>query len=308
MDVLVLTANTEAGFMQRQLAAIERRGVSFSTVGIPGRDSETDQRSALDYVRAIGPFRRTIGDEFDLVHAQYGLTAPIALTQRRLPVVLSLWGSDVHGPVAPISSAAAPLCDEVVVMSTVMARRVPCRCAVIPNGVDLERFRPTSREEARAVVGWAQDAYQVIFPYPPYRPVKDYPRAKQIVHAAADRLDRPVNLQVVHGLSHDEYVTHLNAADALLLTSRSEGSPNTVKEALACNVPVVSTAVGDVPERLVGVEPSAVSADDAVLVDGLCDVLERGERSNGREAVKELGIERTAAAMHEVYERAVTGR
>lgn len=96
--------------------------------------------------------------------------------------------------------------------------------------------------------------------------------------------------------------TDMNAADVLLLTSDSEGSPNSVKEALACDLPVVALDVGDVRERLAGVDPSRVATDDAELVEGLVDVLRREERSNGREAAREVSIERTADRMLDVYE------
>jgi glycosyltransferase involved in cell wall biosynthesis len=304
MHVLILTANADAPFMTQQVAALEERGVSFTTMSVAGEVSADTARSPLDYVRTVPRMIREAGNGYDLVHAHYGLTAPAALSQLRKPVVLSLWGSDVHGPVAPVSKACAPLCDEVVVMSEEMRTVLGRDCTVIPDGVDLERFRPKPRPRARETVGWPDDEYHVLFPYSPARGVKNYPRARRVVNAVSSLLDRPVRLQTVSGVDHDAVATYINAADALLLTSDSEGSPNSVKEAMACNVPVVSLDVGDVRERLDGVDPSFVATSDEGLVDGLTEVLERGERSNGREAAREVSIERTAARMLEVYERA----
>lgn len=304
MNVLVVTANADAPFLTQQVDALEERGVSVTTMSVAGEVSADTARSPLDYLRTVPRVLREAGPEYDLIHAHYGLTAPAALAQLRLPVVLSLWGSDVHGPTAPVSKLCAPLCAEVVVMSAEMGAALGRNCTVIPDGVDLERFRPESRSRARAAVGWADDEYHVLFPYPPARTVKNHPRAKRVVDAASRRVDRPVRLQTISGVDHDAVATYFNAADALLLTSDSEGSPNSVKEALACNVPVVSLAVGDVPERLAGVEPSVIARSNRELVDGLVGVLERGERSNGREAAREVSIERTAERMLAVYERA----
>jgi glycosyltransferase involved in cell wall biosynthesis len=243
-----------------------------------------------------------------LIHANFGLTAPMALAQVRLPVVLSLWGSDLHGEFGWLSRLCARWCDAVVVMSEAMADELDQDCHVVPHGIDFEKFRPEPVEDARARLDWDEDARHVLFPYAPDRAIKNYPRAERVVERARERLDTsdafdaPVKLQTVSGVSHDEIPTYMNAADVLLLTSDSEGSPNTVKEALACNLPVVSTRVGDVPERLDGVRPSAVCDDDPDLADALADVLSNPRRSNGRETVRDLRLERTGARLRGVYE------
>lgn len=306
MHVLILTANADAPFVIQQRAALEERGVEFTTLPVTGESDVDDAevtRSPLDYLRYVPEVRREVGPEYDLVHAHYGLTAPMALAQRRLPVVLSLWGSDLLGTLGPLSKACARFCDEVVVMSEEMQRALGTDATVVPDGVDLDRFRPRAQSAARDAVGWDDDVYQVLFPYSPSRSVKDYPRARRLTRAAADQLEGPVRLQTVYGVGHDQVSTFMNAADVLLLTSKSEGSPNAVKEALACNLPVVATDVGDVETRLEGVEPSVVSDRDATLVRGLVDVLEGGGRSNGREAVQAVSLERTTDELLAIYER-----
>ncbi|WP_222918380.1 glycosyltransferase [Natrinema sp. SYSU A 869] len=305
MHVLTLTTNADAPFMTQQLAALEERGISFTTVSVAGEvDADTD-RSPADYVRTVPRVIREAGSGYDLIHAHYGLTAPMALAQLRQPVVLSLWGSDVHGPVAPVSRLSAPFCEEVVVMSEEMREALGRDCTVIPDGVDLEKFRPEPQERAKKRVGWDddEDTYEVLFPYSPARGVKNYPRAERVVTVVNNLLERPVRLRTVSGVDHDAVSDYMNAADALLLTSDSEGSPNSVKEALACNLPIVAVDVGDVRERLAGVNSSHVATSDEDLIRGLIDVLERDERSNGREAAREVSIDRTADRMLAVYER-----
>lgn len=304
MRVLSLVTKRGVGVYQQQVSLLRDRGVTVDTLapsgshGIAGRES----RTPMDYLRFFPTVVRRSLDEYDLIHANFGLTAPMALAQVRLPVVLSLWGSDLHGRFGPFSRQFARWCDAVVVMSETMAGQLGRDCHVIPHGIDVEKFQPASRQEARARLDWDQDARQVLFPYAPDRTIKNYPRAARLVENARDRVDVPVELRTVSGVPHEKMPDYMNAADVLLLTSEREGSPNTVKEALACNLPVVSTRVGDVPERLDGVGPSAASDDDADLVDALVDVLSNPRPSNGREAVQDLRLERTGARLLEVYE------
>lgn len=303
MHVLILTTNEDAPFMNQQIAALERQGISFTVQSVPGETGPAQSRSPLEYLKFFPTVFRESLNGYDLIHAHYGLTAPMALAQFRQPIVLSLWGTDIYGPGEPVSRFCAPFCDEVVVMSEEMQRDLGRECTVIPDGVNLEQFEPTPQKQARDRVGWQEGEYNVLFPYSPDREVKNYPRAKRVVQAVDGQLEKSVRLRAVHGVDHDEVVHYMNASDALLLTSRSEGSPNSVKEAMACNVPVVSVEVGDVADQLEGVSPSAVATSDQELVDGLRDVLERGERSNGREAAAKISVERTAEKMFDIYQR-----
>ncbi len=305
MDVLALTTYDDAPFLNRQIDALEQRGISVDLLTVPGHVSASESRGVRDYLRFVPEVVRQARTGYDLVHAHYGLTAPMALAQRRLPVVLTLWGTDINGPVAPLTRLCARRCAEVIVMTEAMEQELGSACSVIPFGIDLDTFQPQNQDRARDSIGWADDEYHVLFPYPPERTVKNYPRAKRIVAAVNEQLDRPVRLQVVHGVDHDTVPTYMNAADALLLTSESEGSPTSVKEAMACNLPVVSVDVGDVQHNLRGVAPSRVATTDSGLVRGLIDVLKSGSRSNGREAALEVSQERMIDQLLEVYERAM---
>nr|WP_223301917.1 glycosyltransferase [Haladaptatus sp. R4] len=305
LRVLNLVTNVEARFYNEQLRVLEARGVHEETLAPPGthrtHESVTERRPT-DYLRFFPTVLKNSLDGYDLVHANYGLTAPMALAQVRLPVVLSLWGSDLLGEYGWLSKFCARHCDAVIVMSDGMAAELDSPCHVIPHGIDLERFSPQPTGEARDAVGWSRNAKHVLFPYPPMREVKDFPRAERVVTAAAKQVDGPVELQSVYGVPHDEMASYYNAADVLLLPSKSEGSPNSVKEAMACNLPVVTTDVGDVEDRLADVSPSHVCRSDDELVDGLVDVLSSPRPSNGRENVRDVGLERMGDRIRAVYE------
>lgn len=306
MHVLNLVTNPQAPFFEQQVDALERQGVSTTTVGVAGTrettDDETSSRSVLDYGRFYARVLRRAAGSYDVVHANYGLTAPMALAQPHRPVVLSFWGSDLLGNVGRLSRRCARRADAVIVMSRAMAGAIGTDCHVIPHGVDLDLFRPLPRGPARDAIGWERGVTQVLFPYAAKREMKDFPRAERVVDAVRSRFDGEIALQTLHGVDHARMPLYLNAADALLLTSKSEGSPNSVKEAMACNLPVVATDVGDVRERLAGVDASHVCRDDAELRAGLLDVLARGEPSTGRAAVASLGVERMGERIRAVYD------
>lgn len=305
LKVLSLVTNDGALFYKQQVEVLEAKGVEVTTLAVPGRDTKnqewTARRSVADYLRFYPTVLRHSFDDYDLVHANYGLTAPAALAQPNLPVVLSLWGSDVFGTYGKYTRWCSRRVDAVIVMSDVMARELDADCFVIPHGIDLDMFRPVPHDSAQESLGWSPDAKHVLFPYSTSREVKNYPRAKRVVEAVRERYVGPVELQVLSGVPHEQMADYMSAADVLLLTSRHEGSPNTVKEALACNLPVVSTDVGDVRERVSGVANCYVGATDEELVDGMLAVLERGERSDGRQAARELSLDRMGDQIIDVY-------
>jgi glycosyltransferase involved in cell wall biosynthesis len=117
--------------------------------------------------------------------------------------------------------------------------------AVLPCGVDLDRFTPIPRTEARERLGLAPDEPCLLFPADPARAVKRSDRAQEV--AGETRL---LTLGRVHPFEVPLYV---NAANAVLVTSAHEGFGLAVLEALACDVPVLATPVGVHPAALDGV-------------------------------------------------------
>jgi glycosyltransferase involved in cell wall biosynthesis len=159
---------------------------------------------------------------------------------------------------------------------------------VIPSGIDFELFRPIPQAEARHRLGWPQDERVVLFAGKPSMPRKRCNLAQNSVEVVNRTL--PTRFMTAWGVPHRDMPVYINACDVLVLTSIHEGSPNVVKEALACNVPVVAVNVGDVAERLAGVEGCHICADDRpeTIAAYLEQVLRCNQRINGREAVRHL--------------------
>jgi teichuronic acid biosynthesis glycosyltransferase TuaC len=213
------------------------------------------------YVRAARELRRLHRRErFDVIHAHFGLTAWPALALRGAPHVVTLHGTDLrHRRSRRITRAALPFVELVAAVSPDLAREVPGagdrrRVAVLPCGVDLDRFTAIPRTEARARLGLPPDEPCVLFPADPARAVKRYDRAQEV--AGQTRL---LTLGRVHPFEVPLYV---NAANAVLVPSSHEGFGLAVLEALACDVPVLATPVGVHPAALDGVAGTLCSAYD----------------------------------------------
>lgn len=304
--ILSLVTNNESRFYNQQIDGLRARGHTVDTLSVPGSrnlgGATKKNRPISAYLRYYPRVVAAASDGYDLVHANYGLTAPPAILQPFSPVVLTLWGSDLMGTYGWVSDFCSKFADAVVVMSEEMAEAVSSECYVIPHGIDLELFRPLPQAKARTALDWDRDAQHVLFPYDPSRTVKDFPRAERVVERARTELDSPIELQTVSGVDHTEMPQYMNAADSLLLTSKREGLPNSVKEAMACNLPVVATSVGGVPQLLRGVSHSAVHDADEDLVESLANILRAGERSNGRRMVAPIGLTNQLDRIEHVYE------
>jgi teichuronic acid biosynthesis glycosyltransferase TuaC len=280
-------------FVANLVEGLVRKGVDCEVLSIER------WRSKLEYFRAVPRlFRMVRNGRFDLVHAQYAHSVLLAHAQRLVPVVGHFHGElqDGHGRKDyAIAQLAARITRHLIVVDQVSAQRVHSpHLQVIPIGVDAHSFRPMDRSEARRQLGLDADRPYVLFSSNPARPEKDYPLFHRTFRAIQRRFPRAAEF-VLHGHLYDVVPTILNAVDVLLLTSRAEASPTVVKEAMLCNLPVVSTDVGDVRSRLDGVKPSAVvERDPEALAAAASAILLRGQRSNGRMKAAELDLALTA--------------
>jgi glycosyltransferase involved in cell wall biosynthesis len=166
----------------------------------------------------------------------------------------------------------------------------------IPNGINTETFSPLPRDNARSQLGWEIDEQVILFNagVGSGQVVKNRPLAEEV--AARVQQNRPkVRLEAISSCTREEVALRMSASDCLLVTSLHEGSPDLVKEAMSCNLPIVSVPCGDVPERLQGVEPGGVRPYNAVELAKLVEsVLHTGNRSNGRERLFEQGLDITS--------------
>jgi teichuronic acid biosynthesis glycosyltransferase TuaC len=301
--------------VDEQMAAIAAQSINVDVGYLTGR------KSPLALLRAGLKLRREItSPRYQYLHVYGGSTmAFIAVVFAKVPVIVSLLGSDLLGNVSAdgritldgrisraLSRFAARRSAWVVTMSEHMKETLPARVqrktSVIPNGVDLSTFRPMDRGDALVRTGWDTTRKHVVFFRVPGAVVKDYPLAARVFGLIKKDMG-DVEFQLVHGVPHEDMVYYYNAADVMLLTSFHEGSNNSLKEAMACNLPIVSVVCGDARERLRGVRASTVVPTRAAadLAVAAIDILRRGERSNGSEFLEPLGFERNAFEVYQVY-------
>jgi teichuronic acid biosynthesis glycosyltransferase TuaC len=277
------------------------------------------KKNPARYLAAIANFRRKETNNYDIIHAHHGQSGLIALCQRSCPVVVTYHGSDLQGIRARsgtwtplsfilrgISHFVARFASEVIVVSEHLIRYLPERSYhVIPAGIDTELFSPMPQREARLTLKLPLNEKLVLFVGNPVRAVKRYALARN----AVDKVTRflPVKIVLANGVPHERMPLYMNACDGLLVTSANEGSPNAVKEALSCNLPVVSVNVGDVRQRIGSIPGCTICNDDRpeTIADALRLVIERGERVNGRDSVRDLDERLLARQVITVYKQAL---
>ncbi|MBR1850504.1 MAG: glycosyltransferase [Bacteroidales bacterium] len=299
MRVLIVASGNGGGmapFVEEQAEALRKAGVEVRLFLVEGH-------GVMGYLRNLTRLKDDLNTTLThLIHCHYGLCGLLATLQHRVPVVTTYHGSDVNDPkVLPFSRLAARRSRFNIFVSTRLASRCGAsrsRSAVLPCGVDTSLFRPISRAEARLQLGLDPSARYVLFAGAFANAVKNAPLAK-----AAVALLPGVKLLELSGYSRREVALLMNAADVLLMTSHSEGSPQVVKEALACAQPVVSVSVGDVPLLLDGVEGCHVVArDPQVIASALVRAMATGRTNGpGRVAALELDNAQVAQKLLSIY-------
>ncbi|MDP2366500.1 MAG: glycosyltransferase, partial [Ignavibacteria bacterium] len=183
----------------------------------------------------------------DVVHAHFGLSGLLACLQRKSPVVITFHGSDVNQKkIRPLSRLAARLSDYSIFVSDKILKKikVKTRASVIPCGINIDVFYPVEKKIAREKLNMVLEKKFILFSGNFEREVKN----SSLAFSAMGRLKMDCELIELKSKTRQEVNLLLNACNLLLLTSISEGSPQVIKEAMACNCPIVATDVGDIRE------------------------------------------------------------
>lgn len=305
-------------FIKRQADFLRAAGVEVDVFHFHGA------KNPFNYLKAWLKAQQRMRDrDYDLVHAQFGQSGLLAIP-KRLPLVVTFRGSDLLGTIGDrkgtrhrasalhrrLSRLVARCADAVIVVAEHMKRELPDDVVshVIPSGLDLQTTKPMARRAARTLLGLPQDERLVLFVGNPMALRKRHSLAQQAVKLVNERL--PTRLVLAWGVEHAQVPIFMSACDALIFTSMQEGSPNVVKEALACNLPVVSTAVGDVPDRLKTISGCEVCFEDSpqAIASALEKVLRLGQRIEGRQAVADLDESVTTAKVLKIYEEVLSKR
>lgn len=255
------------------------------------------------YLKNVRPIRRYLKqNKFDVVHAHYSLSAFVASLAGAKPLVVSLMGSDVKasGIYKMMIRVFAFLFSwkSIIVKSADMYQSLGIRRAVIiPNGVNMDRFKPLDLKECQEKLGWSSEKKHVLFTSDPKRREKNYALAESAVSCIEN-----AELHAMVGVQNEDTPIWYNAADVVLMTSLWEGSPNAIKEAMACSRPIVSVNVGDVKEIIGNTEGCYIAQrtpeDIAVKIRM---ALLTNRLINSRERILKLGIDSETVAEKIIY-------
>lgn len=303
--VFVSSGNKAVGgissFVQSQFDSLKAEGLDMMLFPVTGHGAKA-------YLKATRELRQLVKEQKpDIVHAHYsacGYVAAMATTFTKTKVLVSILGSFPKKSIKlhVVRFFIRHIWDKTLVKSQRTANQLGMDLPVVPNGVNLEQFNIIDQQKAREMCGFEDGKKYVIWCSNPIRPEKNFALAKQ---AVALLKDENVVLFPVFDKTHNEVAQYMCAADALLLTSKNEGSPNVIKEAMACNFPIVSTDVGDVSvvtKGVDGVRVAKYATPECVSME-LKQVLSFEGRTKGRNHLVEIGLtsKKVAERICELY-------
>lgn len=300
--LFVCSGNSPNGIspiVKNQGESIRRNGIELDYFPIKGKGFK-------GYLKNIPKLKKFLrANKYDIIHAHYSLSGIVATLAGAKFLVVSLMGSDVQAKF--LWRLIIKLLNKIfwkvtIVKSGRMERQIRISNAfIIPNGIDFEKFKLIPKNIAREKIGFNKKKH-IIFVANPDRYEKNF----QLAEMAYDLLDIDnVELNSVYDVNHDLIPYYYYAADTLVLTSLWEGSPNVIKEAMACNCPIVSTDIGDVREVIGNTEGCyIISYDPEDVAEKIEKALGFGKRTNGRERIKKLGLDSDTVAKRiiKIYE------
>lgn len=309
---------TVSSFVQSQYDSLKAEGLDMVLFPIVGHGMK-------GYLKAVFALRKVVKREKpDIIHAHYSVCGHEAWLAclglcHKPKIVVSILGSfpTRNRKWKLVRYCVQHLWDATIVKSNRTASQLNLPVNIIPNGVNLDTFQVMDHSEARKRVGFEDGKKYVIWCSNPSRPEKNYVLAEEAVKQSNIKHQTSnISLVPVFDKTPAEVCTYMNAADCLLLTSDSEGSPNVIKEAMACNCPIVTTNVGDVTERLEGLDGCYVVEDNdcrftdmpkaaELTANALVKALAFGKRTDGRKRIIDdrLEIKQIAKRIIEIYDK-----
>ena len=301
MKVLIVASGNSAvisPFVKEQGDSLKEIGLDIDYFLIKGKGITGYLKNYFNLNRLIKT------NNYDIIHAHYGLSGLLATFQPHVPVVITFHGSDVNLNRTNfyLSFLASRLSDANIFVHESLSKKLSLfsdKAEIIPCGVNLNLFKPIDKLASRDKLGLDLNYNYVLFSSSFNNKIKNAALAK----LALSNFENIILLEM-KGYSREEVHLLMNAVDILIVTSHSETGPLVVKEALACNCPIISTDVGDVKELANGTKNCYIVEYDAKQIEQrIRDILSSNKKSDGRAAVKHLSLEKIATDVCSVYKR-----
>lgn len=299
MKVLIVcskNSGTIAPFIVEQVDALNKEGIvtDYFTIQNKGWQGYLNSRKLLlEKIKVFNP---------DIVHAHYGFSGLLANLQRKIPVITTYHGSDINQNNAfKFSLISIWLSKHNIFVSEKNFRKSKVRnnYSLIPCGINTELFVPMKQTVCRETLKLTNNSVYVLFAGAFDNKVKNAKLAQTVVAGMGN-----VKLLEFKGYSRKDAVTLMNAVDLCLMTSFTEGSPQFIKEAMACNCPIVSVDVGDVKETIIntnGCFLAKFSPDD--VEDKINKAIAFAKRTNGRDSILKYDNALIAKRIIHIYQK-----
>lgn len=296
MRVLLVHSGNAVGGDSSKYTFVREQGEELRKLGCEIAYYAVVGKGMRGYLRNVRPLRKKI-QEFqpDIVHAHYGLCGMVAVlaARKKVPVVVTCHNGETltkYGNI--ISSLAIRLADYTICVAQHIYDKLylkPKPYIIQPCGIDLKDLPLVDKTVAQKEMNLSPDKINILFGGSFSNARKNAPLAKDAI-VLLKRDD--INLIEMRGFNRHQVAMLLNGCDMLLLSTKSEGSPQVLKEAMACNCPIVATDVADIAYLLRGVNNSYVTTfDPADVAEKIQRVIECGERTNGRDRINELKLD-----------------
>lgn len=299
MKVLIVCRHKE-NFPRNCMPFITEQADAIAQVGEVEIDYFTVRGNALWSYFKVRDLKRKIKTfQPDLIHAHYGLSGFAAILQRQVPVVITFHNGETLSAKANFMSSVASLFAKHVIY---VAQHIYDLCylkpktnyTILPCGVNLDQCVVVDQQQARQELGFAADKKYLLFGGAFANLRKNYPLLQ---HAIALLHRNDIEVLEMKGLDRATITKLMCACDLFALPSKSEGSPQALKEAMACNCPILATDVADIKHLLGNLDGHYLcSFEPADVADKLSKALADGRRTHGRERIMELGLENRKVA------------
>lgn len=305
MKVLIVHSGNAVGGNSERYTFVREQGEALRALGVDVEYFAVVGKGVKGYLNNYRRLKKTIADyKLDLIHAHFGLCGVLCVMQSKVPVVITChngetlsWYGNIITSLA-IQRAAYTICVAQHIYDKLYLK--PRNYTIKPCGIEITEVM--DKTIAQQKMNLPKDKINILFG----GSFNNLRKNVALANAALHILNRDdINLIEMKGFSREQVTLLYNACDILLLPTKSEGSPQVLKEAMAYNCPIVATDVADIAFLLDGVSNSYVTSfEPADVADKILRVIESGERTNGRERIMQLQLtnNEVAKTIKTIYE------